>query len=163
MRFWREGDWKEFRLHDDIVWFPIPLFDAILKYLLWFSCSWRCSCIEFILKKKIVYTCMYSLKLCKINSLTDRIFSRRDKKRGAIIIFLHSVCARICYSRRLALGFNQSPVRPEQQQKNILQFMLSSSMHIHYCMLVCWLPSSNAHAYTFLISHKHFAAAISTA
>lgn len=79
----------------------------------------------------------YSSKSCKINSLTDRIFSRRDKKRGAIIIFLHFVCARIYYTTA-CIRLSISHPSAQKKQKKILQFMLSFFMHIHYCSLACF-------------------------
>lgn len=138
-------DWKSI-IH------AIPLFRCgsktfVLIFVLRRQSS-RCTCIEFILKN---CSCVYSLKLCKINSLTDRIFSRRDKKkRGAIIIFLHFVCARICCTT--ACIRLQSVARPPQKRKKHPTAIYAFILHGTF-IIVCSHNQARTHTrFSFLIS-----------
>lgn len=109
--------------------------------------SSRCTCIEFILKN---CSCVYSLKLCKINSLTDRIFSRRDKKKEARSLSFCILYALGYVVQRLALGFNQSPVRPKREKKHptIYAFILHGTF-----IIVCSHNQARTHTrFSFLIS-----------
>lgn len=98
----------------------------------------------------------YSSKSCKINSLTDRIFSRRDKKKRRDH-YLFAFCMRpnILYNG-LHSAFNQSPVRPKEAKKSYNLCFHSSCTFIIVRLLASLLPKPSAHAYTFLISHKAF-------